>query len=78
LNFFNLPSYCKIHIYTMTGDKVLTIEHTRPTGDQNWDRQETMDTTAIVSGIYLFVVEEMNASGETTGESTIGKFIVVK
>jgi hypothetical protein len=78
LNFFNLPAYCNIHVYTMTGDKVQTIPHKTATGEQNWDRQETLDTTAIVSGIYLFVVEELNASGEATGESTIGKFIVVK
>jgi len=78
LNFFNLPAYCKIHVYTVSGDKVQTIAHASGTGEQNWDRQETFDTTAIVSGIYYFVVEECDAAGKSTGESAIGKFIVVK
>ncbi|MDZ7261543.1 MAG: hypothetical protein ONB05_05495 [candidate division KSB1 bacterium] len=78
LNFFNLPAYCNIHIYTMKGDKVQSIRHMTGTGEQAWDRQETFDTTAIVSGIYLFVVEELDSSGKATGESTIGKFVVVK
>jgi hypothetical protein len=78
LNFFNLPAYCNIHVYTVSGDKVQTLSHMSNSGEQNWDRQETLDTTTIVSGIYLFVVEELDASGNATGESTTGKFIVVK
>jgi len=79
LNFFNLPSYCNIHIYTMTGDKVQTIKHVAGTGEQNWDRQDTFDTMQIISGIYFFVVEELDGpSGQPTGEIAKGKFVVVK
>jgi hypothetical protein len=79
LNFLNTPAYCKIHIYTMTGDLVQTLYHNEGTGDEAWDRQDTFSTMAIVSGIYLYVVEELDGpSGAATGETAIGKFIVVK
>lgn len=79
LNFLNTPAYCKIHIYTMTGDLVQTLYHNEGTGDEAWDRQDTFSTMAIVSGIYLYVVEELDGpGGSPTGETAIGKFIVVK
>jgi len=79
LNFLNTPAHCKIHIYTMTGDKVMTLDHTSGTGDELWDRQDTFSTMEIVSGIYLFVVEEYDGpNGSPTGETAIGKFVVVK
>ena len=78
INFLNTPAYCNIHIYTMTGDKVQTLEHRTGTGDESWDRQDTFSTMQIVSGIYIFVVEELKENGSATGETAIGKFVVVK
>jgi len=79
LNFLNTPAYCRIHIYTMTGDKVATLYHNEGTGDEGWDRQDTFSTMAIVSGIYIYVVEELDGpNGSPTGKTAIGKFIVVK
>ncbi len=79
IKFLNLPAYCNIHIYTMTGDEVQTIRHNSGTGDEPWERQETFSTMAIVSGIYLYVVEELDGpDGSPTGKFSKGKFIVVK
>lgn len=79
LTFYNTPAYCRIHIYTMTGDLVETLYHNEGTGDEDWDRQDTFSTMQIVSGIYLYVVEELDGPhGAATGETAIGKFIVVK
>lgn len=79
LNFLNTPPYCRIHIYNMMGDKVQTLYHNEGTGDEAWDRQETFSTMEIVSGIYVFVVEELDGpGGNPTGEITSGKFTVVK
>jgi hypothetical protein len=79
LKFLNLPPYASIHIYTMTGDLVFTIDHTTGTGDASWDRQDTFSTMEIVSGVYIYVVEELGAPmGSATGEITMGKFVVVK
>ena len=78
LTFLNLPAYANIHIYTITGDRVQTIEHLSSTGDADWERQQTFSTTQIVSGIYIYVVEELSASGSPTGNQAIGKFVVIK
>jgi hypothetical protein len=77
--FLNLPAYANIHIYTMTGDRVQTLEHDSSTGDDDWDRQETFSTMEIVSGIYIFVVEELDGPrGGATGRQAMGKFVVIK
>jgi len=79
LNFLNLPAYANIHIYTVTGDRVQTLEHDKATGDKDWERQDTFSTMEIVSGVYIYVVEELDkAGGSPTGEKVIGKFVVVK
>ena len=79
LNFLNLPAYANIHIYTMTGDRVQTIRHDSSTGDDDWERQDTFSTMEIVSGIYIYVVEELDGPrGSPTGEHAIGKFVVIK
>ncbi len=79
LTFLNLPAYANIHIYTVTGDRVQTIEHFSSTGDADWERQETFSTTQIVSGVYIYVVEELSGpGGGATGNQAIGKFVVIK
>jgi hypothetical protein len=78
LTFLNLPAYCNIHIYTMTGDRVQTLYHTSGTGDEAWVRQLTYSNQAVVSGVYFFIVEELDSpNGTETGKIAKGKFIVV-
>lgn len=79
LNFLNTPAYCNIHIYTMAGDRIQTLYHESGTGDEDWQRQDTFSTMEIVSGVYFFVVEELDGpGGNPTGETTIGRFVVIK
>ncbi len=79
LVFLNLPEFANIHIYTVTGDRVQTLEHVKGVGDKDWELQDTFSTMEIVSGVYLYVVEELDkAGGEPTGEKAIGKFVVIK
>lgn len=79
LNFLNLPAYANVHIYTMTGDRIQTLEHDANTGDIDWERQDTFSTMEIVSGVYLYVVEELDGPrGNPTGRTAIGKFVVIK
>ncbi len=78
LTFLNLPPYCNIHIFTMTGDRVQTLYHTSGTGDEAWQRQLTYSNQQIVSGVYFYVVEQLGApNGGPTGKIAKGKFIVV-
>jgi len=78
LQFMNLPEYCKIHIYTMAGDRVRTLVHESGDGDEVWLNQLTYSQMQIVSGVYLYVVQETDADMNPTGKTTTGKFVVIK
>jgi hypothetical protein len=77
INFINLPPKCTIRIYTLDGDLVRTIEHNKDEFDPNasydyWDLI-SRNTQAVVSGIYLYSVED-----KQTGKNQIGKFVIIK
>jgi hypothetical protein len=77
LNFINLPPQCTIRIYTLDGDLVKTLEHDKQEGDLDatyhyWDLV-SRNSQAVVSGIYLFCVKDRE-----TGETQIGKFVIIK
>jgi hypothetical protein len=77
LRFVNLPPRCTIRIYTLDGDLVRMLEHDKAEGALDatyhyWDLI-TRNTQAVVSGIYLFTVED-----KKTGETQVGKFVIIK
>ena len=62
VEFQNLPSSCRIDIYTLSGDWVQTIEHRSGVNDQgigsgteNWDLL-TRNGQRVVSGVYIFKI----------------------
>ncbi len=90
LDFINLPAKCLIRIYTVAGDLVQIIPHTTETpfntiGDANngWvsDYSESWDLNSrnsqqVVSGLYLFSVENLTTGHE--GEIEVGKFVIIR
>jgi hypothetical protein len=77
IRFVNLPPRCTIRIYTLDGDLVKEIDHHKDNLDldatyDEWDLI-SRNTQAVVSGIYLYSVED-----EDTGDSQIGKFVIIK
>jgi hypothetical protein len=70
IEFRKLPGECEIKIFSLGGDLVQEINHDSGTSWEKWDLRTTLDQE-IAGGIYFYRVE----SG---GESTIGKFVVVK
>jgi len=77
LRFINLPPKCTIRIYTLDGDLVRTLQHDQEGDDLNatyhyWDLV-SRNTQAVVSGIYLYTVED-----KETDEVQVGKFVVIK
>tara|TARA_Y100000590_G_scaffold465099_1_gene636418 strand:+ start:108633 stop:110771 length:2139 start_codon:yes stop_codon:yes gene_type:complete len=77
LVFANLTPYAKIRVFTMTGDHVATIDHTDGSGQASWD-QVSKDNQYIVSGVYIYYVEETDENGTPSGDTATGKFIVVR
>jgi len=84
LFFYNLPRACLIRIYTIAGDLVIIIPH-NVSGDlnQGWnaDFAESWDLNSrnkqqVVSGMYLFTVEDMTEGNE--GDIEVGKFVIIR
>ena len=84
LEFINLPRQCLIRVFTLSGDLVAIIPH-NITGDGNigwvseyserWD-MNNRNRQQIVSGIYLFSVEDKTSGN--AGKIKIGKFVVIR
>lgn len=77
LRFYNLPEKCKIRIYTLDGDLAAELDHDDNTagkmkGAEDWNLI-TRNDQSIVSGIYIFSVEDLN-----TNEIQTGKFVIIK
>lgn len=70
LRFINLPPVCTIHVFTLDGDLVKTIEHNDGTGVATWDLRSASGRE-IATGVYLYLVKTDNAE-------KLDRFAVVK
>jgi len=84
IRFTNLPSHCRIRIFTITGECVVgcdannLFEHKSDvTGNAWWDMR-TVNNQEIAPGLYLFHVEQLSDDGEKVLGEHIGKFAVVR
>jgi hypothetical protein len=69
--FTHLPPKCKISIFTLTGDLVQEFEHNDSDyGDILWNLI-TRNNQAVVSGLYLYVVE-------TENHKKVGKMLIIR
>ena len=83
IEFINLPDQCLIRIFTVSGDLVQILPH-NVLGDRSqwaspsserWDLN-SRNKQQVVSGIYLFSVEDMT---EGNGhEIETGKFVIIR
>jgi len=72
IQFTNLPDNCKIHIFTVSGEKVITLDHQSTfDGSENWDIL-TQNRQEAAPGLYVYVVEAAN------GKTHTGKFVIIK
>ena len=77
LRFINLPKTCIIRIYSINGDLVFERKHINEnSAEESW-RQETISLSGrVVSGIYFWVVESLDAS--SIGEIQKGTLAIIK
>lgn len=69
--FTNLPPKCEIHIFTVSGEHIITLKHNNSNvGYEEWNLR-TKENTEIAYGLYVFVVKS------EWGEK-VGKFSVIK
>ncbi len=75
LHFGNLPPKCTIKIFSLDGDRLITIEHDKdpsdPTAHHNSWNLITRNHQQPVSGLYYWAVEMPD------GRTQIGKFVII-
>lgn len=82
IEFIGLPAEATIDIYTLTGEKLKTIEHDDGTGSIAWGSNLKLDyqlndwLLAVSPGVYIFRVES-HVEGQE-GKAYIGKFAILK
>ncbi len=84
LAFYGLPPFCRIKIYTETGDLIETIDHTNGSGDDYW-HSLTSSNQLVVSGLYIAYFEvtkdTYNEQGKLIfkkGDNIFRKFIIIR
>jgi hypothetical protein len=75
--FVNLPPFCILSIYTVTGDLIKTINHTTGSADNEWDLI-TESNQFVASGVYLLRISEARNLEGGKLPDTIEKFVVVR
>lgn len=79
--FINIPAKCTIRIYTLALELIKTIEHNGG-GATTWGTSSgenymlTDFAMNVMPGVYVYHVESRVAGHE--GESTVGKFVIIK
>ena len=75
IHFSNLPSECKISIFSLDGDLVGTINHNYPEGGpesmHDWWNLVSRSGLAVESGLYYWVVE-------SDTRTQMGKLVILK
>ncbi len=77
LLFVNLPPYCTLRIYTVTGDLIKEIQHTSGSADETWD-QVTESNQLIASGVYILKVDDALDITRKSIAGAIEKFVVIR
>lgn len=75
IQFVNLPSPCKIRIYTIRGDLVKTINHTQSLGIATWNQVSNWGQY-VESGVYIYHV--VSKAPGSKGQTKIGKFSIIR
>ena len=71
--FTGLPPRSKIQVFNLVGEVVKTLHHDDPaSGQEPWDLL-TDPVRAVASGLYVYVVEDLD-----TGEIQRGKLVIIK
>ncbi len=71
--FSGLPAHCTIQVFNLVGEEVEKLEHNNPnSGQMSWDMLSS-HTRAIASGLYIYVVTDLD-----TDEIQRGKLVIIK
>jgi len=74
--FTNLPPNARVIIYTISGDKLYTIENRSATGTVFWNMVSDADIK-VASGLYIYKVEQYDSQGNIV-DYKVDKFIILR
>jgi len=71
--FTGLPARSKVHVFTLVGELVKTIDHDDPnSGQESWNLLSDFGRV-IASGLYVYVVTDLDS-----GDVQRGKLVIIK
>tara|TARA_Y100001970_G_C14247293_1_gene869196 strand:+ start:1187 stop:5059 length:3873 start_codon:yes stop_codon:yes gene_type:complete len=76
IRFTHLPEKCKITIFTISGEKVISFEHDNPEDGNAWWDVRTLNNQEVAPGLYVFTVENRVSGYEH--EKFVGKFAIIR
>ncbi len=72
IRFTRLPEKCTITIYTVTGERVQTLDHDSRLDGNEWWNLRTYNNQEVAPGLYIYTVET------PSGDKLVDKFAVVR
>lgn len=78
IHFMNLPKYCTIKIYTVTGELIKTFEHVNGQGTEVWENLRTDSNQYPVSGVYIAVIDNAQDGAKKPLPKQFVKFIIIR
>ena len=85
IRFIHLPSKCRITIFTISGERVITLDHDIDLDDgvnddidngSHWWNLRTMNNQEVAPGLYIYAVEDLTEGSKN--KKCIGKFSIVR
>ena len=77
--FFDVPENYLLTIFTISGEKIITIDSSDAPIDEegkvSWDLR-TINNQEVAPGLYVFAVE--NRSQGFEGQKFVGKFAIIR
>ncbi len=71
--FTGLPAKCTVQVFNLVGEEIVKLEHDNPnSGQMSWDLLSG-PVRAIASGLYIYVVKDLD-----TNDIQRGKLVIIK
>ena len=74
----NLPSKCRIRIFTLAGELVSQINHFNENSGNEWWDLRTLNNQEAAPGLYLYHIQQINPDDNSNMEELVGKFAIVR
>ena len=78
IRFTNLPSKCKIKIFTISGELVYELEHDNEFSGNEWWDMRTVNNQEIAPGLYLYHIKNNEGGDKGSNQEIVGKFAVIR